>query len=140
MKLVRIAAITTLVFLALSSIAGAVPLIADPSGQMIHMPLSLLRHSPFTSFLIPGIILFAANGLLCLWVLWMTWKKRPGYPLFVVGQGIVLAGWLIVEIIMLQVIVNLHYFYGVIALILVVTGLRLGRMKERVGPSPSVRD
>jgi hypothetical protein len=130
MKLARITAITTLLFLALSAIAGAIPLIVDPSGQMIQMPLSLLKHSPFRSFLIPAIVLLVANGLCCLWVLWMAWKKRPGYPLLVVGQGIVLAGWLLVEIILLEVIVNLHYFYGVIALILVLTGMRLRKEQQ----------
>lgn len=136
MKLVRSAAITTLLFLALSAIGGSVPLIEDPSGQMIHMPLSLLKHSPFSSFLIPAIILLVANGLFCLGVLWVTWRRYPGYAGFITAQGIVLAGWLLVEIVMLQVIVNLHYVYGVVALILVCCGLRLQKLEKQ----PPVRE
>jgi hypothetical protein len=102
---------------------------------MIHMPLSLLKHSPFSSFLIPAIILLVANGLWCLWVLWMTWRRYPGYPAFITAQGIILAGWLLVEIIMLQVIVNLHYVYGVVALILLLCGLRLQKLERQ----PSVK-
>ena len=127
MKLVRITAIGTLAFLGLSSLVGAIPMILDPTGKMLRMPLSLLRYSPFDSFLIPGIILLVANGLLALGVLWLALRRRPRYGLWTAFQGCVLLGWLAVECWMIRVVVWPHYFYGAVALVLIATGLALRR-------------
>ena len=91
------------------------------------MPVSLLRHSPFHSYMIPGIILLAANGFLCIWVLWLSLRRRSGYAWWVAVQGFVLLVWLGVEIGMLRVVGLPHYLYGVVALLLVVTGMALVR-------------
>lgn len=50
-------------FLGAGALFGGGVLIASPSGQLIGMPLSMLDYSPFTNFLIPGIILFVVLGL-----------------------------------------------------------------------------
>jgi hypothetical protein len=53
-----------LAFLALSAIGGGAALIISPSGKLLGgLPLSILKNSPFTDFLIPGIILFVVLGL-----------------------------------------------------------------------------
>jgi len=94
------------------------------------MPQNLLRHSPFHSYLIPGIILLVANGLLSLWVLWLTLRKQSNYGLWVGAQGCVLFGWLIVEVAMLRVAVWPHYLYGTVALVLVVAGIAWVRLSR----------
>jgi hypothetical protein len=91
------------------------------------MPQSLLRHSPFRSYLIPRIILLLANGLLSLWVLWLTLRRHSGYGWWVAIQGCALLGWLVVEVAMLRLAVWPHYLYGAVALALVVTGLVLAQ-------------
>lgn len=53
-----------LLFLGLSALGGGSLLIISPSGKLIGgLPLSILDHSPFSNFLIPGIILFLILGL-----------------------------------------------------------------------------
>jgi hypothetical protein len=69
MRTVRIVSITALVFLSLSAMVGAIPMLLLHTGEPLMMPQSLLRYSPFHSYLIPGIILLLANGILSLWVL-----------------------------------------------------------------------
>lgn len=86
------------------------------------MPLSLLQHSPFRSYLIPGIILLVANGLLALWIVRLVIQRRPGYGLWTALQGCVLMGWLVVECIMLRLVIWPHYLYGAVALLLIVFG------------------
>ncbi|MGA2570346.1 MAG: hypothetical protein ABSF23_07485 [Terracidiphilus sp.] len=125
MKMVRIAAIVTLSFLALSAFLGAIPLILDPTGSTMRMPLSFLRYSPFHSFLIPGVILLVSNGLLALVVLWMALRRIPRYGLWTALQGCVLMGWLVVECWILRLVVWPHYLYGAAALALIVTGMAL---------------
>lgn len=56
--------IALLLFLGVSAIGGGAFLIISPSGKLIGgLPVSILEHSPFSNFLIPGIILFLVLGL-----------------------------------------------------------------------------
>lgn len=56
--------IALLLFLGLGAIGGGAFLIISPSGKLIGgLPLSILEHSPFTDFLIPGVILFLILGI-----------------------------------------------------------------------------
>jgi hypothetical protein len=127
MKIVRIVAIVMLAFLGLSGIVGAIPMLTHPTGEPWWMPQKLLEYSPFSSYLIPGIILLVANGLLSLLVLWLTVHKRSGYGCWVIVQGCVLLGWLIVEMVMLRVVAWAHGFYGAVALVLIIAGIGLAR-------------
>jgi len=127
MKVTRWAAMVLLAFLGVSGIAGGVPMIADPGGRPIEMPQSLLQYSPFHSFLFPGIILLAANGLLALWVLWMVFSRRNYYGWWTAIQGCVLLVWLVVECLMLRLVVWPHYLYGAVAAGLIAAGLALRR-------------
>jgi hypothetical protein len=52
-----------LAFLGVSALFGGGVLIISPSGRLLGMPLSMLDKSPFTDFLIPGLILFIILGL-----------------------------------------------------------------------------
>jgi hypothetical protein len=134
MRLVRWCAMAVLAFLGLGAIVGAVPMIAGsflPMGEFL--PLSLLRYSPFHSYLIPGLILLAANGLLALAVLRLVIQRKPHYGAWTAFQGCVLLGWLVVECWMLRLVMWAYYLYGAVALLLIVTGLLLWRTD---GPTP----
>lgn len=127
MRAARIVAIALLVFLGLSAIVGAIPMLMHPTGEPWAMPQILLRYSPFHSYLIPGIILLVANGLLSLYVLWLTAHKYSSYGWWVTAQGCVLLGWLIVEVAMLRLVAWPHYLYGAVAMALIVPGIALVR-------------
>jgi len=63
-KSARNVLIALLLFLGISATGGGFLLIISPSGKMLGgLPLSILEHSPFTDFLIPGIILFLILGV-----------------------------------------------------------------------------
>jgi hypothetical protein len=127
MKTSRIVAVVMLSFLGLSGIVGAIPMLMHPGGEPWAMPQSLLQYSPFHSYLIPGIILLVANGVLSLWVLGLTVRKRPSYGWWITAKGCVLLGWLIVEVAMLRLIAWPHYSYGVVAMALIITGITIVR-------------
>ena len=133
MKQARVVAIVALMFLGLSGVVGAVPLIVNPGGEPWRMPQSLLQYSPFRSYLVPGIILLVANGLLSLWVLRLAVGKHPGFGWWVIAQGVVLLGWLIVEAVMLRLMVWPHYLYGAVAIALVISGIAIVRAKASQG-------
>ena len=120
-------AIVTLIFLGLSGVIGAITLIVNPGDEPWSMPQSLLQYSPFRSYLVPGIILLIANGLFSVWALWLTVSRRPGYGWWVIVQGVVLLGWLIVEVAMLRLMVWPHCLYGAVAMVLVISGIAIVR-------------
>src|SRR5579872_1865096 len=128
MKCVRLWALILLMFLGVGGIAGGVPMIV---GSLRHsngpIPLSLLRYSPFRSYLVPGIILLVSNGLLPLWIYLRVKRRQPLYGLWTALQACVLFGWLTVECIMLRIVAWLHLFYFAIALLLIGCGFVLSR-------------
>jgi hypothetical protein len=65
------------------------------------MPTTLLAGSPFTSFLIPGIILFTLIGLAPLLAAAITFRRQASAPLAAVAVGLTLIGWVSVEMVVL---------------------------------------
>jgi hypothetical protein len=127
LKTAHAIAVWTLVFLGFTAIVGAIPLILYPQGDLLHMPLSMLAYSPFHSFLIPGIILLLANGVLSFVALYLLLRRRNRYGLWVVFQGCVISGWIVAEIILFRKVVSLHILYLAVGLILIASGLALTR-------------
>lgn len=76
MKTTRTILLILLAFLGLGALGGGGALVFSPSGELMGMPLSLLNRSPFTNFLVPGLILFGVLGLVpCLLVVALL--KKP---------------------------------------------------------------
>ena len=92
----------------------------DPSGQSIGLPIEFLKKTPFDNFLIPGIILFFANGVLSLVTAILVIKKIKDYPWLIIFQGLILSGWLT-----MQLIFNFAFFYPVMHLTCYAVGLML---------------
>jgi hypothetical protein len=124
-------AMAGLVFLGVTAVAGAWPLLKDPSGELLKMPLSLLQHTPFHSYLIPGIVLLVCNGLLSFLVLLFTMRRIKNYGSWIVIQGIVLAIWLLTEIAWIRLIFWAQGVYFAVAAFLILAGWALsGRRSE----------
>jgi len=107
-KILRIVALVLLLILSVAAIYGGLSFIIDPSGESIQISIDVLNGTPFNNFLIPGIILFLANGLLSALVVIITIKKMKYYPWFIILQGFVLIGWLTGELIM-----NIELFFPI---------------------------
>jgi hypothetical protein len=127
MKAVRKIAITALLFLGISSCVGGVPLILDPSGGILKMPLTLLHHSPFHSFLVPGLVLLFFNGILSVAIIVPVLRKAASAGLWVAFQGCVLFGWISIEVIMIRTLAWPHFLYWGVSLVLVLCGWALHR-------------
>lgn len=125
---VKILAIFLLLVNGIGAVYGGFQLITDPTGSSMQMPLSFLRHSPFQNYLVPGIILIMVNGVFSFITLPFIFIKSKVYPWFILTQGILLSGWIIVQIILLRMFyVPLHATFLVIGICLVGCGLYLKR-------------
>lgn len=94
-------------------------LIADPTGGTMQMPLSLLEHSPFRSYLIPGIVLLLVNGFLSMVTIIVLLRRHPWAAWLVMVQGTLLSGWILVQLVMLRM------FYPPLHLTMLVVGVGL---------------
>ena len=119
----RFVSIVALLFLAVGAFGGGFWLIADPSGAALKIPLELLENTPFNNYLIPGILLFFANGVLSLGIAILAIKRAKYYPRLITLQGCILIGWLIVEALMNTEFVHpgLHYPLLAIGVLLIVS-------------------
>ncbi|MBW6478879.1 MAG: hypothetical protein K0B37_05570 [Bacteroidales bacterium] len=102
-KSLRVIALFLLFFNGLGAIYGGSLLIYDPTGSVLQIPAGFPENSPFKSYLIPGIILFVANGLLSIFIAVVTVRKTKYYTELIILQGLILTGWLTIQIIMLRV-------------------------------------
>jgi hypothetical protein len=120
---IRVLVLIALAFLSATALYGGAVLMAEAHGNPWGMmPLSLLAHSPFRSWLIPGIVLAVANGVCGLWVLGCVAAHLRHDGLWTLLQGCILLGWLTVECVMLRTVIWPHYLYGAVAVALIVSG------------------
>jgi len=122
---VKITSILLLIFNGVGAFYGGGSLILHPDGSGLQMPLDILKTTPFSDFLIPGIVLFAVNGLgsfFALWTILMKWHQQHW---FVIGEGIILCRWILIQIIMIQQLLMLHYVMFTTGVLLIVNGFAL---------------
>lgn len=132
-RIFRLIAIILLLFNASSALFGGWTLMSDPSGDSLDMPLRFLEHSPFDDFLVPGIILFVAIGLLSFLFAVMVLLKFMNYSWLVILQGFILLGWLIIQIIMIRDFYGpLHILYISAGILLISTGWILARQDQAI--------
>ncbi len=114
-----------LAFLSLGAFVGGIPLLIDPTGDLLKLPISLLEDTPFSSFFIPGLILTLVFGIFPLIVGYALIKmpqwKRVGilnilpdmywawtYTIYI-GFGQIL--WISIQTVLINEAGMVHLFY-----------------------------
>ena len=124
--LLNILAVFLLLINGLGAIYGGTNLVAFPDGSSIGLSLSWLEHSPFENYLVPGIVLLLANGVLSMIAVLAIMIGARISALLVILQGILLTGWILVQMLLIQTVYFLHVVMGTIGVLLMVIGwLRL---------------
>jgi hypothetical protein len=127
-NLVLIVSLLLLSINGLGALYGGISLIADPTGGSMQMPLSYLEHSPFSSYLIPGIVLLLVNGCLSIGAIILLLIKHARAQWLVMAQGVLLSGWIVVQMLMLRMFYPpLHLTFLLMGLCLLGCGVCLRR-------------
>lgn len=105
-KKLRIFSLMLLLFLGSFAIGGGWMLISDPSGFSMQLPIGLLSQTPFDNYLVPGIILLVAVGLLSILVGILTIRRSTYHTLWLILMGCILFIWLTTE-----VIFNIEFYH-----------------------------
>lgn len=96
--------------------AGGLAAIINPLNPL-GMPIDPLKNSPFSNYLIPGIILFAIIGLgnIISAVMFRFKSRFQGYTSSVFSWALVI--WIVVQCIILNAVTFLHILYLLIGLV-----------------------
>ena len=111
--------------LAVGALTGGAILFFSSDGSAFGMPLSMLEHSGFTTFLVPGLILFVVNGLLPLLSALATLRRLPWASHGVVAVGVLRVGWITVQVALLRSFHALHGVYLLLGLVIANLGLAM---------------
>ena len=105
-----------------------------PRGEIIPIPLSALKGSPFETYFVPGLILFCTLGLGPLAAAQLAWRRHQLAHIAALGVGVALLIWMAVEIAIVGYSNSppLQPFYLLLGA--VITSIGLG-WRIRLGPS-----
>jgi len=124
-------------FLGFGAIGGGGALIISPTGELLGMPLSMIEKSPFSSFFVPGFILFLVLGLVPI-VLIIALLKKPESKLaerinffkdmhwswtYSIYIAFVLIIWIQIEMAFLSSVHWVHTFYMFFAVVIIFTAI-----------------
>jgi hypothetical protein len=115
-------------FNALSAVGGGIALVAGGLG----LPTALLRHTPFDSFLVPGIFLGAVIGgsaTIGATALLAHWRRAL---ITSAAAGAIMVGWILGETLLVEGFSWLQGLYLLTGSIVVVASIRLS--KAATGP------
>lgn len=125
-------------FIGLGGVVCGFLMIIDPGGGLMTMPLELIASSPFTDYLIPGIILFSILGVGNVVSSIISFKKSKyaGYAGILFGSALII--WILVQIYMIGLDIWLQPFYlflGVVELVLGILmyfSVKKSKSKEKI--------
>lgn len=112
-------------FSALSALGGSVELLVWRSGNH-YLPPSLIDHTPFTSFLVPGLLLAIAVGGTSLCCALLSWRRARAAIDATLLAGGALTVWIVAEAAMLRGVHALHLLYGGLGAALLALGVSAG--------------
>ena len=114
------------VLLSIGALGGGLVLILAPRGEIMPLPLSALAGSPFDTYFVPGLILFAVLGFGPLVAARLAWLRHPLAPTaaFIVGAGLLI--WVAVEIAIIGYSSEppLQAIYGILGVAIVLVTVR----------------
>ena len=119
------AALALDILLSVGALAGGAALMLGPRGEIMPLPLSALKGSPFDTYFVPGLILFSILGIGPLVAARLVWLQHWLAPLATCVVGVALLIWLAVEIAIVGYSDNppLQPFYLLLGATITIVGL-----------------
>ena len=120
-------AIAFLVLLGIGALAGGVALVASPDGSAMKFDTSLLAGSPFSDFLVPGLVLGGVFGVgsLVVAVLGLRHSRIAPFAAFAIGVAQMI--WIVVELAIIRELSFLHPTMFIVGLVIAAASVAWGR-------------
>ena len=120
-----------------TAVAGGIGLVASPDGALLQLPGSTLVHSPFSTFVVPGLLLLLVVGISNVIAGWFAMRDRLNANAWAFAGGAVLLGWIVTEMAMLRTINVLQVLCFGISVVIMMEALRR-RLDERIDAASRV--
>jgi len=121
----------------ITAIAGGIALVASPDGALIDVPTSRLSHSPFSTFLVPGLLLLLVVGGSNAIAGWLVIRDRLSANAWAFAGGVALLGWIVTEMVLLRTINVLQLMYFGTSVVTMTEAIRR-RLDERIDAASRV--
>jgi hypothetical protein len=112
-------------FIAVTATLSGLLMISKPDGSILNLPLGLLEGTPFKNFLLPGILLTVLAGGTNLLAVFYNMQRHPNRYNWALAGGIMISGWIIVQMIILHAAPWLHFVYLGIGLLIILIAYQL---------------
>jgi len=119
------------VFIGLGAVVGGLALVLDPSGSNPGIPLEMLKSTPFSTFLVPGIVLLIVNGLGSLVGATATFKRYWCAGEIAIALGLFLVAWILLQVYWFTAFHWLHALYLGLGLLELALGWLLRKVLRR---------
>lgn len=86
------------IFIGMGSISGAIPMLTIPAGTANGLSGELLNETPFSSYLIPGLVLFIVNGVGSLVASYFSLKLLKPAGILAILFGLFWLIWMAVQV------------------------------------------
>jgi hypothetical protein len=111
----------------ITAVLGGFGLVSDPSGTKMNVPLELLKNSPFTNYLIPGLFLLIVIGGGNVVAGIVTFLRHRYAGNMAVFFGVFLALYMITEVWFIGLVNFSQPLYFVLGAVELIFGLKLSR-------------
>ena len=118
--------IASLVLLGVGALAGGIALVLRPDGSVMHFDVQLLAGSPFTDYLVPGLILGGLFGIGSLVVAVMGLRRSRLAPFLAFAIGSAQMIWIIVELAIIKEVSLLHPMFFAVGLVIAASSVPWG--------------
>jgi len=115
------------IFIGITAALGGFGLVLDPSGAKMDVPLALLKNSPFTNYLIPGLVLLIVNGggnVLAVIATFMRYRYAGNLAIFF---GIFLTIYITIEVWVIGLQNFLQPLYFILGVVELAFGFRMSK-------------
>lgn len=86
------------VFIGLGAVGGGLVLVLEPSGSYLGIPLELLKSTPFSTYLVPGIVLLMVNGAGSLVGAAASFTRHRYAGETAMALGVFLVAWIMLQV------------------------------------------
>ena len=115
----------------LGAVGGGLALVLEPSGSNIGIPLEVLKSSPFSTFLMPGIVLLIVNGFGSLVGATASFTRYWCAGEIAIALGLFLVAWIMLQVYWFAAFHWLHALYLCIGLLELILGWLLRSVLRR---------
>jgi len=118
-----------------AALLGGGALVVWSNGKMLRLPVTLLAQSPFTDFLLPGVILFGTVGVFNLIACYLALRRESGAELISFLAGGVLLIWVGIEAVIIDASSWLQLVSAALAVLVVLDAIWIRRSRDAGSPA-----